>query len=128
MKTKVLMINSVIFMGITGLALSFLPQEALGVLDIPVNDAAVLLLQLMGALYFGFAMLNWMARGVLMGGIYSRPLIIGNLAHFLIGTITLGKALLSNSWIPLLIVFIAYLLLAIGFGVALFKHPTNPKQ
>lgn len=128
MKTKVLMINSAIFMGVTGIALSFLPQEALKAIDIPVNGGTTLLLQIMGALYFGFAMLNWMAKGVLMGGIYARPLIIGNLAHFLIGSITLGKSLLSDFWLPVLVVFIAYLLLAIGFGLALFKHPTNSKQ
>ena len=41
-----------------------------------------------------FAMLNWMAKGVIIGGIYSRPIVIANLAHFLIGDLELIKAVI----------------------------------
>jgi len=35
-----------------------------------------------------------MAKGVIIGGIYSRPIVIANLAHFLIGDLELIKAVI----------------------------------
>lgn len=52
---------SAFFLGIVGITLSFLPQEVENYFDLPVGSSIVL--QLGGALYFGFAMLNWMAKG-----------------------------------------------------------------
>ena len=49
--------------------------------------------QLAGVLYLGFAALNWMARGNIIGGIYSRPVTIGNVLHFVSGTAVILKAL-----------------------------------
>ncbi|MFT5791804.1 MAG: hypothetical protein ACI9LI_001144, partial [Saprospiraceae bacterium] len=35
--------------------------------------------------------LNWMAKGSIIGGIYNRPIVIGNLMHFGVGAIALIK-------------------------------------
>jgi len=32
----------------------------------------------------GFSILNWMSKASLIGGIYNKPLLIGNLLHFLL--------------------------------------------
>lgn len=76
------MTASSVFMGLIGIALSFMPNEFLEILGQMQNETLNLILQLTGALYFGFAMTNWMAKAVLIGGIYSRPLSIGNFSHF----------------------------------------------
>ena len=40
----------------------------------------------------GFGMMNWMARDALFGGIYNKPMTIGNFMHFGIGALGLVKA------------------------------------
>ncbi|HET6628936.1 MAG TPA: hypothetical protein VFG91_04100 [Woeseiaceae bacterium] len=114
---------SAIFMAVLGLAASFLPQEILLYLGIAPTALATLLVQISGALYLGFAILDWMARGVLIGGIYSRPLALGNFLHFAVVAITLVK-LLFELRIPLVIAgAAAYCVLAVWFGLVLFTHP-----
>lgn len=54
------MIASTVYLGICGLGLTFLPEEIAGHLDIGKNQSAILFLQILGSLYLGFAMLNWM--------------------------------------------------------------------
>ena len=45
----------------------------------------------MGALYFGFALMNWSAKGSAIGGIYARPVSLGNFAHFFVSTLLLVR-------------------------------------
>ena len=103
-------------MAIGGLALTFAPVEVLAALGAKANPALTLLAQLTGALYFGFAILDWMQRESTIGGIYNRPLLVGNLTHFVVGGLALLKA---AAWIPAGI----YSILAIGFGTLLFGSP-----
>ncbi|MGH7483865.1 MAG: hypothetical protein ACRELV_17080 [Longimicrobiales bacterium] len=125
--TRWLMAGSAILLAVPGLICTFLPIEMLRWIGAPPSAALVLPLQALGALYLGFAMLNWMGRGGLMGGIYGRPVAMGNLAHFLIVAIALCKALASGPapalyW-PLAIV---YAFFATAFGLILFRHPVRP--
>lgn len=48
--------------------------------------------QLVGSGFLGFALLNWMSRRNRIGGIYARPLALGNMTVFLTAALTLGKA------------------------------------
>lgn len=125
MTTKLLMTVSSVFMGLIGIALSFMPSEVLEILGQVPNEILTLTLQLTGALYFGFAMTNWMAKAVLIGGIYSRPLSIGNFSHFFIGGLTLVKVLLNGNTSSTYIftLTIIYGLFAFLFGYVLFRHP-----
>ena len=91
MPTRNLMITSAAFMGAIGLALTFAPQEILHRFDSEATTWEVTLAQLCGALYCGFALLNWMAKGTPLGGIYGRPIVIGNLVHFTMGAVLLLK-------------------------------------
>jgi hypothetical protein len=109
-----------------GLAGSFLPREALQWLGSPPSAPLELMLQVLGALSLGFAMLDWMSRHTVIGGIYGRPLVVGNLLHFASGALALAKGLLRAPearliW-PLALVYAA---LALGFTVALFRHPAR---
>ena len=122
MNTKLLMSASAVVMGITGIILSFFPQEFVTLFK--MTDANIIVLQLLGGLYFGFAMLNWAAKANLTGGIYSRPVAIGNLTHFVIGGLALLKFAIRNiTTIYIWIAVILYLVFAILFGFVLFANP-----
>lgn len=122
MNTKLLMMLSSILLGITGIGFSFLPQEIGGIIGI--NEPGIILLQVMGALYFGFAAMNWMAKANLIGGIYGKPVAIGNFSHFLIGALALSKiALKGNSPALLWLGAAFYLVFALLFGFVFFTTP-----
>ncbi len=123
MHTKILMISSAALMAVIGLGLSFMPQEVLGMHGSVADNATVLLVQMAGAVYLGFAMLNWMARGILIGGIYARPVALGNFLHFVMVAITLTKAAIAFAVLPLAISAAVFSGFAIWFGLVLFKPP-----
>lgn len=117
------MIASALFMAVLGLATSFAPVEVLSVHGSTPDNATLLLIQMMGALYLGFAILNWTARGVVIGGIYSRPLALGNFLHFAMVGMMLTKAAIVHAAIPLAISAFVFSFFAIWFGVVLFRSP-----
>ena len=124
MNTKYLMISSSILMGFFGLFASFLPNEILNSIGLPSTILPTLLIQITGALYFGFALMNWMAKALLIGGIYSKPLCIGNFLHFTVAGLALVKATINNlslTWV--LVTAIIYSIFAILFGLVLFTSP-----
>lgn len=126
MNTKYVMVVSAFVLGVTGIALSFLPQEIAAALHFSPSPFAVYVLQILGALYFSYAMLNWTARENLIGGIYGRPIAIGNLSHFVIGALSLIKGAADNPYHPLLW-FAAglYALFAVLFSKIFLTHPSQ---
>ena len=124
MNTKLLMIVSAMVMAALGLTASFVPREILIAIGSRPEALEVLLVQITGALYLGFAMLNWMARGTLMGGIYGRPVAFGNFMHFMVVALAMLKALTSGPRPPIVIVGAAmYWVLCVGFGRVLLTPP-----
>lgn len=122
--TRILMTACALMLAALGVAATFLPAEIIGWLGTAESPTLVLLVQILGALYFGFAMVDWTARDNLIGGIYSRPVALGNFAHFFIAGLALIKGLSDNPGATGLWVFtIAYVLFAAGFTVVLFGHP-----
>ncbi len=120
--TKILMTVSAFFLVIIGILLSFLPQEALHLIG--KEDDLSFILQLCGALLFGFGMLNWMVKGSLIGGIYNKGVVVANFAHFFIGSSILIKQYAKNTDLSyLLILGIIYSIFSIGFGYLLFNSP-----
>ena len=93
MKTKLLMTSSALFCAIIGILLSFLPNEIAEYLSVEPTIITILFLKILSALYLGFGILNWMVKGTLIGGIYNRPIAIGNLMHFGVGAIALVKVI-----------------------------------
>lgn len=115
-------------MGVLGIVGSFLPQESAAHFGVRPDPPVVLLIQIGAALYLGFAILNWMAKGVLIGGIYSRPVALGNFLHFAVVAIILLKALLAGFRPVEIIVGAAiYSLFGVWFGLVLFTHPIRSK-
>ena len=78
-------------------------------------------MQLLGALYIGFAMANWTAKDNAIGGIYSRPLSLANCVHFVAGALALLKYETAHEFgTSLLPALVVYALLAAGFSYLVF--------
>lgn len=129
MNTRYIMTSSAVFLGVSGIMLSFLPQEIMEYLGAaPSSTPGIFLVQLLGALYFAFAMVNWTARGTLMGGIYGRPIALGNLIHFIMGALALGKGYSTDSLLPVQCLTAVYFVFALLFIVLFFRHPIKSTQ
>ena len=121
MSTKILMSSSALVMAALGVAATFLPQEIIAALGGGVGRTLPLLVQVLGATYLGFAMLNWMAKESLIGGIYSRPVSMGNFLHFAVAGIALVKAVVAGERaVAVLVCTAIYVLFAIAFGAVVF--------
>ncbi len=127
MNTKIIMTTSALMLGAVSIIFSFLPEGVIGYLQFERTQNLVLVFQIIGALYFALAMLNFMSRDSVIGGIYNKPTSITNFAHFSIGSITLIKALFVNinlSYIYWLVAFV-YTVFAFAFGSIAFFHPAK---
>lgn len=122
MDTKVVMSLCAVILGIMGIVFLFLPQEMAGYLG--WVDTNPILLQLLGALYFSFAIINWTGKANLLGGIYGKPIALGNFTHFAIGTFAFLKWVMQETpsivWI---VITVLYSMFAVVFGYILFTHP-----
>lgn len=108
-------------MGLLGLGASFFPHEILNYFDTSPEGITVVLAKVVGGLYLGLAVLNWMAREKLIGGIYSRPVAVGNFAHFFAITMVLGKQLVAMpNTAELAIGAVANAVFAASFGYVVF--------
>ena len=73
-------------------------------------------------------MLNWMAQGNLVGGIFGRPIAIGNLAHFTIAALALLKSILAGQHAPEVVVgTAACAVFAVLFAVVAFGPPPRAR-
>ena len=123
MKTRTLMMASSLFLGVAGLSALFAPEELLKLLSLPQTTPLPVLIQLVGALYLSFALMNWTAKESIIGGIYLRPISIANFSHFIMGALTLIKYQLSNAANGFLWgVLIVYVTFAIIFTWLVFVH------
>lgn len=127
MNTRFLMTTSALVLGAAGIILSFFPQEITNYFSWTAINS--IFLQILGALYVGFALLNWTARANLIGGIYSRPVALGNFAHFFIAGLALAKFVSKNmSLTPVWIAVIIYATFAVFFGWICFNNPVMKRK
>ncbi|HEV7230719.1 MAG TPA: hypothetical protein VGO45_05285 [Bacteroidia bacterium] len=128
--TKYVLTASAALLGAAGLILTFDPEVLLSFMGVESTKLSLLLVQMLGSLYFAFAMLNWMSKGSITGGIYNRPLVVANTTHFCIAGLALIKVLLSTPALPpaCWITGIIYLVFAAAFGALLFQHPSSGKN
>lgn len=120
MNTKALMIASVIYLAVQGILFTFLPQEINAYFGISPNDMSVLIAQTLGAALLALAMLNWMTRSNILGGIYGKPLMMANFLFFFASGMSYLKGADSE-----LIWAMAGISMAFGltFGYVAFTHP-----
>lgn len=122
------MTASSLALGLAGMAATFAPAELLRAAGSPAAEPLPVLIQLLGGMYVAFAIANWTAKDSLIGGIYARPLSLGNCVHFLTGALALAKQQLSHGVsLPLLAALAVYTVFAIGFGWLVFGRGTACK-
>ena len=126
MRTKLLMTSSALFCGIIGILLSFLPNEIEEYLSVETTIITIRFLQILGAIYLGFGILNWTAKGSLIGGIYNKPIVLGNLLHFAVGAIELIKVIFNIQAHKEIIIFLTvfYVIFALLFAYVIKTNPT----
>ena len=121
MNTKMLMAASSMSLGLAGLAASFAPSELLRALGARAEEPLPVLVQLLGGAYVAFAMTNWTAKDNMIGGIYSRPLSLGNCVHFVVGALALAKQQFSHGASPALTgALVVYAIFAACFAWLVF--------
>lgn len=122
------MLSSASFNGILGLAFTFLPEEVLAQFGEAISPLTTLALQVLGAFYLGLALMNYTAKKAVLGGIYNRPLQMGNTVYCSIAAITLLKYMAGQSFIiapAIVVVSLTYVLLAVSFLKLLFTSPVK---
>jgi hypothetical protein len=124
--SRTLMALSAVLMAVLGLITSYFPDKVLETHGTVPDGPTMLLIQMMGALYLGFAVLNWTARGAIIGGIYARPLAFGNFLHFAMVAVMLTREAIDHGVIQLATSAAVFGAFAIGFGVLLYRMPTPP--
>lgn len=123
MNAKALMTTSSLVLGLAGIFALFAPEILLTSMGVPIANPLDVLIQLMGALYFSIALMNWTAKDSIIGGIYARPISFGNFAHFFSGTLLLAKYVLSNAFnLSILLMLVAYAIFAALFYWLVFRH------
>jgi hypothetical protein len=122
MNTKLLMTISSLMLGLAGIFALFAPEVLLTTLNVPAVSSLTVLVQLLGALYFSFALMNWTAKDSAIGGIYARPVSLANFGHFFSGSLILVKHLLSTEFnLTILLVSILYASFAVIFYWLVFR-------
>lgn len=125
MLRKTIMTASSLTLGIFGVMLSFAPNYLWYSQNIKVTVTALVITQILGALYFSFAILNWLAKGSMLGGIYNRPIILANFTHYIMGCLSLLKGPLLNSdgSYQIYLLVLLYSTFSISFGFMLITNP-----
>lgn len=122
MTTKLLMTSSSLMLGLAGIFALFAPEKLLAVLGVPMANPVSVFIQLMGALYFSIALMNWTAKDSIIGGIYARPVSLGNFAHFFSGTLLLANYAVSNGFnLSILLMLAVYAIFALLFYWLVFR-------
>lgn len=117
------MVASSLFLGGLGLFALFAPEELLKILNLPQINPLPVVIQIMGALYLSFALMNWTVKDSIIGGVYLRPISLANFAHFIMGALTLVKYQLSSAVNESLWgVLVVYTVFALIFTWLIFIH------
>lgn len=125
MTRKIIMLLSSVTLGISGIILSFAPNLLLNLQNIRISDNAMTLTQILGALYFSFGVLNWMAKSGLVGGIYNRPIVLANFTHYFVGGLALlkGQLFKADTSYVVWLLGVIYLSFSVSFFLILLSNP-----
>ncbi|HXU31009.1 MAG TPA: hypothetical protein VN851_10575 [Thermoanaerobaculia bacterium] len=121
-----LLLGSAVLYFAAALPLLFAPDELLRYAGATPSSLDGALLQVIGSALFGFAMLNWMNRYGVTGGIYGRPVVIANFTHAATAALLLGHIAIRAPYsAPRIAIVALYGALALAFGVKLFTSPKS---
>ncbi|MDR9418082.1 hypothetical protein [Gracilimonas sp.] len=122
------MTSSAVLFILMGLGISFFPQETGRIFGTASQYGMdLLIMKMVGALLFGFGVINFMARRSPIGGIYGRSIVMGNLMMTLIIGAQFLKfvfrqdAVAGQVWI----IGILFILFSLGFIKLFFTSPVE---
>lgn len=121
MNTKILMTSSSLILGAMGVCTIFMPDVLLSASGADVTKITSLFVQMMGGLYFAFALMNWTAKDSAIGGVYARLVSLANFSHFLTGALLLAKNLFDEFSPLMLIMTVVYIVFAACFYWLVFR-------
>lgn len=129
MQTKWIVGTAGVVLFVSGALLAFLPQETAEALGIVPVGPVTLVLQVLSAALLGWGILNWFSRANLIGGIYGRPLALGNFLFFFVSASALVKLAMRGS-APMLVMGTAVVsvVFTAAFAWLLFFHDPVAKQ
>lgn len=125
MNSKLIYTSYSILLAIAGLAMLFLGDEVTYLLRTPSSP---LINSIIAALYFGFATVNWHSKNLTIGGIYGRPLLLGNIGHTTIGAISLFKIAFDTPSLLVIIIAVIYTIFLVAFTWLMYTDPTKNKN
>ena len=121
--TRGLLLASSVFLVGVGLTALFFPGTVGSAFPM-ISDSSGSAFQLLAGGAIGFGLLNWVGRGAIYGGIYGRPIVVGNLGHgAIIGLVMLRWQLEPGSTGVGWVVAGAFLAYGSVFGAMLFRPP-----
>lgn len=127
MTSRPILVGSALVLGATGLALLFAPEEILALLGVGAGLPGVeVLAQLLGAAWLGLAYGNWTARGLAVGGIHGRAIVIGNLMNALTGALVLVRQAVDGASLAVRVAAVLLAATALAFGWLLRTAPRAP--
>lgn len=107
-----------------GLVLLFASDNVLPAIFPGFPAAGAWLGQLLAAAWLGVAASTWLQRRAVMGGIYGRPAVLGNLTLYFISALSLLRVLLGHGAPPVLWLGVAIAgALALAYGALLLLGP-----
>lgn len=120
----ILTITSILLFATGGLAV-FAADEVAGLIDLEVSFETRIFAEFAGIGMLALAIQNWMSRGRPIGGVYARPLGLGNLLFFSTSALTLGRYLAAETLPREMIAVCGVLvLLALAFAwLVFFSRP-----
>jgi hypothetical protein len=123
MHGRIILSFSAVVLFVGGGAAMFAPQELAPLIGLDASRGLPMAIQLIGSGLLGFAVVNWMSRRNRIGGIYARPIAMGNLLFFTTGALTIGKATTERHVaIGLIVLCAVFALFAVSFAWLAFAH------
>lgn len=93
----ILTITSSLLFATGGLAVIAAADEVAGLMELEVSFETRIFAEFAGIGMLALAIQNWMSRGRPIGGVYARPLGLGNLLFFSTSALTLGQYLAAET-------------------------------
>lgn len=126
MKLNPLLVAAGTVYGATGLAFTFAPAELLAALQAPALAIFVWLAQLLGAAILALAVLNYVHRYSVVGGILGRPILFANLVFLSVSFFATLNSWRRDGGSVYLTACIVFGILFAAFGVRLFARVGSP--
>jgi hypothetical protein len=118
--TRPLQILSTAMLGACGIVTLFAPEVLLSVMGL-ANVTPHWPMQLLAAAWLALAIFDWMTMNFTMGGIYGRPVVTINYAHYFMGAMASLRPAIANGRPGAIGVTVIYGIFAVAYGILLFS-------